>query len=357
MVAYTSSVHKKYLPKAGHWVHLVPRHKMRRRSIKPHLGAMAWPGVLLPVGIMDTSWINSTLLIDGNDTLGICGDCMAAHTDQTLTRRATGKASIVSSLSLFEAQYEKVSGGDNGTDEDMMTGPIWGPQSGGIAGITPSGAILYDHLDLDLTPAVLHSAVSYMGFVCVGMSLCDAWINDFDPKGGTVWDMGTPNPNDGHFVPILGFMANGNAIAATWGSWVQITPAGLACSDPEFFTGFTLRGFNPVTGLYFDGLTYQQKTEFWGAVGGNVSALPVTPFPTPSPNPTPPPPSPPVPSPLPTRIPDVRIWQKERVLAIPATLDVQEHPGYYIAYHGGQNLIAVNTCRYDVIKNANEDTA
>ncbi len=348
---YTATTRRVWLPQARHFAHFVHRDKLRRKNLRAAAGA--WPVPTLPCGY--TTVNNAIVPIDGNDKLGDCGEAMACHVDNVLTLRATGSASTFSQ-SAIEAQYMKVSGGDNGLDEQQVTEQIWAPPSG-IAGASPPGAVLYDHLDLvTLDAPTVQGAIGSQGFVCMAFSVPDAWINSFDPDGGAIWDApAVPDPNNGHFVALVGVLANGNYILLTWGSWVELTPAGLQVCDAELFTGFSPRAFNPSTGIDFNGDTYASKAALWVSMGGNT--LPPSPFPTPTPTPTPtpsptptPPPTPaptptptpvppsPTPSPTPTPTPqpepDVALWFATRQIQIADGITVKvNQPAAQVTIH------------------------
>lgn len=292
----TTTSHPVWIPGAGHHAYFTPRHTLRRAGPYRMMSG-EWPTPTLPVGYTNVD--NSIIPIDGNDRLGDCGPCMGAHIDNVLTFRAGGVASVMSDLNAFEWQYETISGGDNGTNEDQMVGPIWGAPNG-IAGITPSGAVLEDHLNITTDPTTVQGAIAAMGFVCLAFSVPDRWINTFNSAGGSVWDApAIPDPMHGHYVALVGVDANGNYILLTWGSYALLTPAGMQVCQPELFTGWTNRMFNPQTGLAFDGQTFDQKAAVYKAAGGSP---PANPFPQPAPGPSPGPvPTPaPVPQPAPT---------------------------------------------------------
>jgi hypothetical protein len=323
----TATTTRVWVPKAGHCAHFTPRPHMRRRTMRA--ARAAWPAVALPAGYTDLN--NAIIPIDGNDTLGICGPAMATHIDNTLTFRATGKASAVSSLTAFENQYLQVSGGDNGTDESMMTSEIWGGPNG-LAGVTPPGAVLADHVDLPFSMPTIYSAIANMGFVCMSFNVPNAWINSFDPSTRVVWDKGVRgNPMNGHFVALVGVTASGNVIADTWGGSVEITPAGLAAAgvNPDFWTGWTNRMFSGA-GIAFDGQTFESKAAFYRSVGGNPPPNPFGPSPAPSPTPTPTPPAPtPTPGPAPSPAPNslLVIDATNRKVTVPAGWTIVIGPG------------------------------
>lgn len=295
----TATTTRVWIPGIRKFGHFMPRHRMRGalRAHKPLRAGTIWPQpASLPNGY--TAVVNSQVPIDGNDTLGDCGEAMVCHFDTVLQVQATGIPSTFD-VAALETQYEQVSGGDNGLDEDEVTSQIWAAPTG-IAGATPSGAVIYDHLDITTDPATVTGAIASQGGVCMAFSVPDKWINSFDPSNpNVVWDApAIPNPMNGHFVPLVGTLANGNYVLLTWGGSVQITPAALQICQADLFTVFSPRAYNPRTGLDFAGRTYEANAIFWASMGGSAS-LPPSPF-----GPTPPaPPVPPVPPPSPTPAP------------------------------------------------------
>jgi len=190
-----------------------------------------------------------------------------------------------------------VSGGDNGLDEGTLV-PAW--EAPGIQGVTTGGvASILDALDIDPTNAALvQSAMFLFGPTFFMLDVPLRWINNFDPAGGAVWDApANPDPMNGHGVCWTGTDLQGRYRLQTWGSYVWITPAGVARCDPSGFTVFSLRWFN-AAGYAPNGYHYTQLAAFWVAAGGK--ALPPSPFPQPAPpTPTPTPTPTPIPVPVP----------------------------------------------------------
>ena len=186
--------------------------------------------------------------------------------------------------------YLALSGGDNGLDEQMMTGE-W--TNKGLAG--NAAAKIFDHVDIDPTNAALmQSALYYFGGVQFQLSVPSKWINSF--ATGSVWDgAAKPNPANGHAVEFAGVDATGRYRLLTWGSYCWITQAGIADCDPSAFAVASLRWFNP-QGYAANGLHYTQLAPLWQQLGG--AAWPTSPFPGPGPGPAPTPT--PAPAPAPT---------------------------------------------------------
>ena len=323
------------LPKTGRVVRFRHRDDLRSKHPRRKASTTGWPAATLPVGW--TTPGDGIIPIDGNDSLGDCGPCMAAHGDNVMTWRATGTASVMADLNAFENQYESVSGGDNGTDEDEMTGQIWAPPTG-IAGITPTTPVppvIYDHLDIPNDPAIIQSAIDNFGVVCMAFSVPDKWINEFDDNDSTIWDApATPNPMNGHFVPLLGTLANLSDLLATWGSTVEITEAGMQVCEASLFTVFSPRLFNPATGLAPNGMTYDQLAALWQSLGG--ATLPPSPFavnPTPGPTPTPPTPTPAPPAPTPSPDTVVTVDLTAKTVTVPTGWKQRPSPIAAITIH------------------------
>lgn len=264
---------KAVLPNSGQEVHFVDREHMRSdRPPSLMQAAKNWPAATLPI-----DWYHQITFPNyANFRYGTCGLEMAAHGDQTFTGQYGERSKF--DLDRFVAQYFNVSGGDRGLTENQVINQIW---KVGIAG-DPS-AIIYDAIDVNPDPASIASAVRNFGVVCLAISTPNAWIAQFNPNGGAIWDAAYPNPRNGHYVLINGVDQFGRFRVQTWGSWAWLTPAGLASADPDTFTVFSPRWFNPATGMDPTGATYRQKADLWASLGGRP--LPPAPFPDPAPKP------------------------------------------------------------------------
>jgi hypothetical protein len=343
---FTATTNRVWLPKAGHFAHLIPRNQMKRCAA-PHLvrqGA-AWPQPVLPVGY--TTVNDAIIPIDDNSSYGDCGWAMIAHADNVLTFRATGTASSITNMSAFINQYLTASGGDNGSDEPMVLS-AWAPPNGiaGIPGwqppagsnIAPVNATAFDHLDIGNTVAELQGAIAAQGVVLMAFNVPNAWINSFDQNGGAVWDGGVVgNPANGHFVPLVGVDAQGRYILLTWGSYVYVTQAGLEANgvDPECFTVATARAYNPATGLDFAGRTWAANSTFWTGMGGQ----PFPAWPYGMVNPVPPV-NPPVPPTPPAADTIVSVDITKHTISLPsASWTLTKGTGPQIVVHPGEQTV------------------
>lgn len=281
MTAKTSSTKKKWLEKHVKWVHFQHRDTMarvtRNRATLP-----AVPPTTLPVDCSGNAAVSCPM--DANDTLGICGYAMCDHADEirTFGQGKTGFSEIVTSLPALVAQYEAASGGDNGSDEDMLVGP-GGSWLTGIAG-DPT-AVVVDHLDVDITNVPLTQYVIDQFYVlCMAWSVPDDVLKNFT-NGCSFLTADTPDPENGHFTAMSDVDASGNVRCFTWGAWCWMSPAFIASVQPACFVTFSALQFNKSTGLDSHGRHVSDQAAAWTALGGdaNIVANVVAQFPAKSP--------------------------------------------------------------------------
>jgi hypothetical protein len=268
MTTKTATAKKKWLPKHKRWVHFTHRDTLRAKKTHPKCTASSVPTTSLPVDCTGNATCSCPML--GNDTYGDCGPVMCAHIDQirTFGQGKPGFTECSVDQAALVAQYEAVSGGDNGTDEDMLVGTsgIW---ITGIAGDTTQ--TVCDHMDFDITNGPL---CQYMidQFYAVNMawSVPDAFLQDFQ-TGASFLSAMTPDPNNGHFTAQADVDASGNVRLWTWGGWCWVSPAFIASVDPEAFVTFSALQFSKATGLDSHGRHVSDQAAAWIALGGNAS--------------------------------------------------------------------------------------
>jgi hypothetical protein len=291
-------------------VTFVHRDQMRKQASQSKAYGTNLPPIVLPVD--GTNNMGVSVPMDLNNSLGDCGEAMACHGDNIYTyMRGSGQESIFG-LTAIQNQYLKVSGGDNGLDEDQVINQIW---KVGIAGNT--AAIIQDNLDVDITNVALaQSLIDNNLFICMAWSVPDDFLNDF-ATGIVFADADSPDPENGHFTPVAdvggpssvasdGTNVNGFYRIITWGSWCWASPAFIKSVDPSCFVVFSSRQFNS-SGLDCKGRHVSQQAQYWINIGGNaaiaakvVAMFPPLPSPVPTPAPVPPPPKP---APLPSTFP------------------------------------------------------
>ena len=266
------SVHVKVLPAhGGKQVGFVHRDVMRRKSpmAKATLPSSI-PTTVLPVDCTGNATVSAPML--GNSQYGDCGSVQCAHVDgiRTYGQGKAGFTQMSCDQSALIAQYLKISGGDNGTDEDMLVGSsgIW---MTGLAG-DPT-AVIVDHLDVDITNIPLRNyCVDQFYAVCMAWSVPDDVLSRFT-TGVQFLNADTPNPANGHFTPFADIDADGNVRVWTWGSWFLAGEAFLASVDPECFVTFSALQFNKATGLDSHGRHVADQAAKWVALGGSAAAV------------------------------------------------------------------------------------
>lgn len=266
----TATTRKVWLPAHGQWVHFHHRDTMTRAVRNKASFPKAVPVTTLPVDCTGNATVSCPML--GNDQYGDCGPVMCAHVDQIrqFGQGKPGFGQVTVNQAALVAQYERVSGGDNGTDEPMLVGPsgIW---MTGLAG-DPS-AVVVDHLDVDITDIAL-TRYCHDQFYHVNMawSVPDDFINGF--ATGTSWlSAMTPNPNNGHFTPLSDVDASGDQRVWTWGTWALLGQAFIESVQPQCFVTFSPLQFSKSTGYDSHGRHVSEQAAKWVAIGGNASLV------------------------------------------------------------------------------------
>jgi hypothetical protein len=291
------AVVKVAVPKLNITAHFTPRQAMRRRGVFREFQHTApiIPATVLPVDCTGDGKVIA--LMDHNDAYGICGFAMANHVDGiwTFGQGKPGWKESVCDQDALLAQYLRVSGGDNGVDEAMMVGS-GGAWRVGIAG-NPAACIV-DALDIDVANIPLAQfCIDNFYNVCMAWSVPDDFIKGFDT--GTVWtNADTPNPMNGHYTPLADVRTDGLYRLFSWGTWCWVGPKFVASVQPQCFTAFSARQFDPATGLDSKNRHVTTQAKVWSSCGGNaIPASVINAFPPPGgvvPPPPPPPPPPPV---------------------------------------------------------------
>lgn len=186
----------------------------------------------------------------GNDTHGDCTVAGIAH-GQMVWDWATNKAIPTFTSAGIIQQYFALTGGpDSGLNPiDVAT---YFQQTGlmdahGVAHKIDAATAITNTNDLV-------SAAYLFGFSGLGLQLPDSAEQQF--SDGDVWDDVTsePDPNEGHFVPVVGRNSKGNIVVVTWGGLQAMTPAyldryfagGVGYISEDYFTdtGKSPEGFD-----------------------------------------------------------------------------------------------------------------
>ena len=238
--------------------------------------------------------------IYGNDELGDCVIAAGYHVVGVETGNAG--ALYTATTDQILADYGAIGGyvpGNPATDQgcDEITALNYWQQHG-----FANGTRLLGWLSVDATNVTeVKTACALFENLFFGIELPDAWVSPFPSSSGFVWDVGTPNPANGHAVMGVGYNDSGVQIG-TWGmvgtlTWravaalcspaaggmltVMLTPDQLAKGQAKAPNGFAW------TDLIAD----------FDSMGGSV------------PVPPPPPPPPPVPAPgAPVSLEEAQAW-------------------------------------------------
>lgn len=287
----TSSV---LIPNLGHHAHFMHRDLMFNPHPLKKAVRRAVPPTTLPVD--NSNGQKCVWKMYDNDRFGNCGPVMMAHVDNTLTygRGQEGWQESDFDVNKLDSQYEQVSGGDNGTDEDMVVNKIG---KVGIAG--DPKAIIIDALDFDVTNVTqAQYFLDQFLHTCMAWSVPNDFIQNFQGNGQKFLQPMTPNPDQGHFTPLIDVDAAGNYSIPTWGTYFWSSPEFVASVQPQCFVMFSPRQFSLATGLDCKGRHITTQAQKWQAAGGNpIPIAVINLFPPLNPNgPTPPtpivPPSP-----------------------------------------------------------------
>lgn len=254
-----------------------------------------------PLPVDDSGDATCPCPMDGNDSEGDCGPCMAAHTNgiRTYGQGKPGFTILQAPVAALESQYQTVSGGDNGTTEDMLVGQSGGPGGSSGPGIWLTGiagdpkAVIVDHLDIDVSDVALTQyCCDWFYGVCMAWSVPDAFLSGW--SSGSSWlSAMTPNPENGHFTPFNDVDANSNYRMWTWGGWDWVSQSFVMSVQPECFITLSPLQFN-AQGYDSHGRHVSDVGAAWVSIGGNSSIVSsmVSQFPPKSAPPTPAPPTP-----------------------------------------------------------------
>lgn len=302
-VGHTVTTHEVVLKShGGIKVRFTPRHRLVNPYPLRHLRtrkAFTIPATAIPVD--STGNMTVSCPMDDNDTLGDCGSAMIAHNFNiwTFGQGLPGWTEVVFNVAALAAQYEQVSGGDNGLDEDEVVNQIG---KVGVAG--NSSCVITDALDFDVTNIPLTQyLIDQFYSVNMAWSVPNDFLDNFTTA--TIWaSADTPNPNNGHFTPLASIhkgVAPGTSTDITgyyelwtWGSYCFVSPAFVASVQPACFVTFSPKQFSTTTGLDSKGRHITTQAAAWVSIGGNpiptsvIDAFPpLSPSPTPTPVPVP----------------------------------------------------------------------
>jgi hypothetical protein len=238
------------------------------------------------------------------------GDCVIAggyHVVGLETGNANGGHPFVATTQQIVADYSAIGGfdpnnpqaTDNGCDE--QTALNYWTQHGFADGTKLIGWLAVDATNMQQ----VMTAMFLFENLFFGIELPDAWINPMPSASGFVWDVGTPDPDNGHCVMGVGYTPQGVKID-TWGMFGTLTWAAIAalCTQSgggELYVMLTPDQLAKGQAKAPNGINWTSLLTDFNTMGGNVPVPAPAPAP-PAPAPTPPHPAPPAPTGAPTLV-------------------------------------------------------
>lgn len=167
-----------------------------------------------------------------NDTLGDCTSAGAGHLIAVFTAGGGSPVAITADQAIaFYSQSTGYVPGDPSTDQggdEVTVLTSWQQQGYAGTGHKIAGFVQVDASNAEL----LKACCFYFGGLYFGLELPDTYTNPFPSTNGFVWDVGTPDPNQGHCIVGIGASSVGVEID-TWGLIGTFTWAAISelCSD------------------------------------------------------------------------------------------------------------------------------
>ena len=259
-----------------------------------------------------------------NDQLGDCVIAGGYHVIGVETGNATGTPFVATTAQITK-DYSAIGGyvpGDPSTDNgcDEQTALNYWTHTGFADGSKLVGWMAVDATNMQECMAAMYLFEN----LYFGIELPDTWINPFPSASGFVWDVGTPDPNNGHCVMGMGYNGQGVQIDS-WGLLGTITWAAIAqlCAGNgggELYVMLSADQLAKGQAKAPNGLAWTQLLTDFNTMGGNV------PVPAPAPAPAPSPAPAPAPSPAPAPAGSLTLAQAQAAAA--AGLKAAWPPGH-----------------------------
>lgn len=228
-----------------------------------------------------------------NDQLGDCVIAGGYHVTAVETGNASGTPFHATQAQIVK-DYSAIGGyvpGDEGTDQgcDEPTALNYWTQHG-----FANGTKLLGWLALDATnKQELMQACYLFENLYFGIELPDAWVNPFPSGNGFVWDVGKPDPENGHCVIGYGYNSRG-VLIDSWGLDGVLTWEAIAALCTQQAGGAVYVLLSPdqlMKGAAKapNGVAWNDLISDFDSMGGHVPvpAPPTPPAPTPTPTPVP----------------------------------------------------------------------
>jgi hypothetical protein len=227
--------------------------------------------------------------IMGNDQLGDCVIAWGYHFVGTETANAGDP--FHATMAQVIADYGSIGGyvpGQPQTDQgcDEITALNFWQQTGFANGTKLSGWLTVDATN----KSEVMSAIQLFGAVFLTLELPDTYTNPFPSSSGFVWDVGTPDPNQGHAIGAVGYDGVGVKIA-TWGmlgtmTWAALAALCTAQAGGGCYVALTPDAMAKGAATSFTGVAWSDLISDFDSMGGSVPAPPPAPAPAPPPDPS-----------------------------------------------------------------------
>ncbi len=169
--------------------------------------------------------------IEGNDAVGDCVLAEEAHFIGVVTGNANSLYSYSTAQTL--AAYSAITGYDpRNPASDQGTDPItcmnYFTRNKYADGSTLAGYALVDSTNVD----EIKFAINDLGNLKIWLALPNSYVSPMPSSNGFMWDVGTPNQNQGHCIGSCGYRPQGVQVM-TWGLIGTMTWAAIAqlCSS------------------------------------------------------------------------------------------------------------------------------
>jgi hypothetical protein len=256
-----------------------PKPGGKKLRLRDYLKVAALP---TPPSSVDYSAPAAPVLADvfENDQLGDCVIAGGYHVVGVATGGAgdlfhATDAQIVADYSAIGGYVPGNASTDNGCDEETALN-YW--TSTGFA----DGTKLAGWLAVDATnQGECMLALFLFEHLYFGIELPDAWISPFPSSPGFVWDVGTPDANNGHCVMGVGYDQVGVTID-TWGMLGKLTWAAIAAlcvpdAGGELYVMLTPDQVAKATQAAPNSLSWTQLLADFQTMGGTLGVPPSDP--------------------------------------------------------------------------------